>query len=715
MDQVQAVKKLKLNVTNIKSSLISSNKTLQKLKAQKVSLIKNQEKEQQFRSREGKLESAIGPLQSTLGKIKSFVLQGPMSIFDKIKEFLGLILLGMLVNNLPAIIKKLQNVYTKIEQFFNSAFIKGLGKIFSSFGKFVVTVAKEISSFTSIQKSESEIKETEKILKDLNSQYDDEEKNLRKYYDDLLKENGDQGGQRGSGSNPSTSGSPGANASYTPSGGGMSGRRGSGSNPSNRPIETTPILRRNKGGTITSPKQDQDSKKSVEKNNRSQSLPRQGETGKERRARESVNYFASFNQAVKQQSENTQKDNNNVKLFEDMTNNFKEFSTLMEKMKSSMTPPPPPSEGPGAGPGFIQMDGKLYEADGGQTPSSYKSSNFGWRWGRNHNGVDYAHPTANIPVSVLQPGVASVGFDPGGWGNYVTVKHTNGAQTLYGHLSKVLIQNGQKIDPGTVIGNQGSTGRSTGPHVHFEYRPGGPGTKAMNGEGVANSYFRFGGNIKLRELKGAPAGVMSVAEIAQVAREAGFSEKQIPTVVAIALAESGGNPRNRYTPEESGGTDNSYGLWQINMIDKPGYMLGAERRRKFGLRSNEDLYNPSVNAKIAYLLSGGSNFNAWTTYTKGNYKTKLNFVNKQLKEQNANKKGGKGGGLNGTNVQPVKPVNKSYTKISSSVDSSESQSVFMIARQVVENPVIVPIPIPMRSQASTTQSRSANNSDLWMM
>lgn len=710
MDQYIAVKKLKLNVTNIKSSLISSNKTLRKLKSQRSSFIKNQEKEQQFREKEGKLETLKSPLQSALGKIKSFVLQGPMAIFDKIKEFLGLILLGILVNNLPRIIEKLQKVYTKIEQFFNSAFMKGLGKIFTSFGNFVVTVAKEISSFTSIQKSESEIKETEKILKDLNSQYDDEEKSLRKYYDDLMRENGNQGGQRGSGSNPSTRGAPGANASYTPSGGGMSGRRGSGSNPSNRPIETTPILRRNKGGTIVPPKQDKDSKKSVQTNNRSQSLPRQGKTGKERRARESVNYFASFNQAVKQQSENVQTDMGNVKLFEDMTNNFKEFSKMMEGMKSTITPPSPPGpQGPGGTP-FIEMDGKLYEASGGTMPSSYLSSPYGWRWGKLHSGVDYA-TNSGTPVSVIKPGKVSYAqWNNGGYGYSVEVQHPGGLKSFYAHLSKILVAPGQEITPGTVIGNVGSTGRSTGPHVHFEILKDGKKIKIPSNEGDA--YFRFGGNVKLREVKEGPKSVMTVAQIAQIARDAGFSENQIPTVVAIALAESGGNPQAHRKPSVPPHRDDSYGLWQINMLGD----MGRDRLKKYGLRSNEDLFNPAVNAKVAYLMSGGSNFRAWSTYKHGNYKNKLPFVKKQLQDEKSKKSGGQGGGSGSMN-QSIKPVNKSYSKISSSTSYTEdATSMFVIARQVVEKPVVIPMPVPIKTKSSMAQSSpQVTVSNIWTM
>jgi len=141
---------------------------------------------------------------------------------------------------------------------------------------------------------------------------------------------------------------------------------------------------------------------------------------------------------------------------------------------------------------------ETYSAEGGDKPSSNFSSAFGWRGDRMHYGADFASSNASTPLSIIQPGIIDTGFERG-YGNWVAVKHDNGAETFYGHLSKVNVVKGQRIEAGTVIGNQGSTGRSTGPHVHFEYRPGGPGTKAVDGRGVADSYFRFGGQVKVKK------------------------------------------------------------------------------------------------------------------------------------------------------------------------------------------------------------------------
>jgi murein DD-endopeptidase MepM/ murein hydrolase activator NlpD len=148
----------------------------------------------------------------------------------------------------------------------------------------------------------------------------------------------------------------------------------------------------------------------------------------------------------------------------------------------------------------VDQVSEIYTAEGGDSPASHFTSGFGWRWGKMHNGVDFAHPNQNSPVTVLQPGVVDSGYE-GGYGNWVAVHHTDGAETFYGHLSKVNVKKGQRIEAGTVIGNQGDTGRSFGAHVHFEYRPGGPGTKPVDGRSVASKYFRYGGKVSVKPRK----------------------------------------------------------------------------------------------------------------------------------------------------------------------------------------------------------------------
>jgi hypothetical protein len=111
---------------------------------------------------------------------------------------------------------------------------------------------------------------------------------------------------------------------------------------------------------------------------------------------------------------------------------------------------------------------------------------------------------------------------------------------------------------------------------------------------------------------------LSKNAIAGYAQNAGFKGDEIKIATAIAMAESGGNTKahNAVPP------DDSYGLWQINMLGA----LGRDRQKRFHLASYADLYNPVVNARAAYSIYKGSGWQAWTTYTRGTYKKFLTDV-----------------------------------------------------------------------------------------
>ena len=98
-----------------------------------------------------------------------------------------------------------------------------------------------------------------------------------------------------------------------------------------------------------------------------------------------------------------------------------------------------------------------------------KTSNYGWRWQRGHHGVDIRLNTGD-PVRCAFAGVVRVASRMGGYGNCIVVRHPNGLETLYGHLSKINVKPNQTVAAGEIIGLGGSTGNSTGPHLHFECR-----------------------------------------------------------------------------------------------------------------------------------------------------------------------------------------------------------------------------------------------------
>ena len=100
------------------------------------------------------------------------------------------------------------------------------------------------------------------------------------------------------------------------------------------------------------------------------------------------------------------------------------------------------------------------------------SSNYGYRprFGRVHKGVDL-HLNMNDTVRAAFDGkVRHTGYEPKGYGYYIIVRHPNGLETVYGHLNRQLVKPDQVVRAGEAIGLGGSTGRSTGPHLHFETR-----------------------------------------------------------------------------------------------------------------------------------------------------------------------------------------------------------------------------------------------------
>lgn len=86
-----------------------------------------------------------------------------------------------------------------------------------------------------------------------------------------------------------------------------------------------------------------------------------------------------------------------------------------------------------------------------------------------HDGIDIAAPTGT-PIAAAAGGTVSYAGVMGGYGNVVIIDHPNGLQTLYAHQSRISVTVGQKVSAGQAIGAVGSTGMSTGPHLHFEVK-----------------------------------------------------------------------------------------------------------------------------------------------------------------------------------------------------------------------------------------------------
>ena len=281
------VQQLRLNATNIKSVLIRSNTELRKIRLQKRDLVNAEIDREKKREKEKKLESGI---KSSLDKVKNAVFTGPMNIFDKIMEFAGILLLGILVNNLPTIISKLESFFKE-----NSAFINGVIQVIKFIGKGILSLSGLVSSlFSGEQNKISENrKKIDEDLSGIKQQLGDVNSKASKIREAI---------------NSKPKGSP--------------------TKPKPTGTNSDGVTKRAKGGQI--PARKPQTTKSTSP------AFTAGETGRAKRARQTTNYFGTFNQAVKDSSENTITDQKNLDLFEKMANNFRKFSESMLHMRSPL-------------------------------------------------------------------------------------------------------------------------------------------------------------------------------------------------------------------------------------------------------------------------------------------------------------------------------------------------------------------------------------------
>lgn len=116
------------------------------------------------------------------------------------------------------------------------------------------------------------------------------------------------------------------------------------------------------------------------------------------------------------------------------------------------------------------------------------TSGFGRRWGRMHEGIDMAGPVGT-PIHVTGDGVVTFAGRSGAYGNLIKIRHELGTETRYAHLSRIDVKVGDRVSQGDRIGDMGNTGRSTGPHLHYEVR--------MNGRAVdPMSFIKAADNVQ---------------------------------------------------------------------------------------------------------------------------------------------------------------------------------------------------------------------------
>ena len=151
------------------------------------------------------------------------------------------------------------------------------------------------------------------------------------------------------------------------------------------------------------------------------------------------------------------------------------YEPLMPASLAKIVSPTLPSIGPGEN--YLpktpnQSTGYIWPAKGVFT------SGYGWRWGRMHRGIDIAGPIGTPIVAAASGVVITAGWNSGGYGNMIDIRHADGSITRYAHNNRLMVRSGQTVEQGQQIAEMGSTGFSTGPHSHFEIHL--PGQGAVN-------------------------------------------------------------------------------------------------------------------------------------------------------------------------------------------------------------------------------------------
>lgn len=136
------------------------------------------------------------------------------------------------------------------------------------------------------------------------------------------------------------------------------------------------------------------------------------------------------------------------------------------------------AQGSSSGPGGAVATGAPSAAGMVWPVSGTLTSGFGPRWGRMHEGIDIAGGSGT-PIAAAAAGTVILAGWNGGYGNMVVVDHGGGISTGYAHMSSIAVSVGQSVGQGTVVGGMGTTGSSTGVHLHFEVRVNGSATNPL--------------------------------------------------------------------------------------------------------------------------------------------------------------------------------------------------------------------------------------------
>ena len=487
------VKSLKLNVTNIQSYLVSSNEKMRKLRSDKNNLIKTEQDKTKKAQKEKKIESSSSGLSSFGARVAKGLAKPFIGLFDRIKEFLGLIIAGIIVNNLPKLIEGITKTVSDISKIIsqigsfigkNKWMLEGIKFMMTTFGVAVGPIIDLVKAITPSEQNRI-TKDSERIQdefgrldKDLEG--DDEEINRR-----LNQYERNQARQTTTTTPPTTTQTPRSTPTGSPD---RSFRE-----PSTPTRTDSRVPKFAAGGRVEPRRTDTGTQPAARKSMTAATTTGRQTDGsvRSKRAVQTVNYFSFFNNNTRASEAIVEKDAKNKDTFKEILTSLKTIQDIRKQIGDDVSEPrdrqtPSPSDSPGGqrplDPGVpISVDpseilgtvgntglssgAHLHIEDnsirGGPIPrnlldnilvagrpvsSGVKTSEIGWRqhpvtgeW-RKHYGEDWDRGWKNLPIS-LRGGLKFVRFIPegnpeySGYGNVLVIQNTDGKQYFLGHLN----------------------------------------------------------------------------------------------------------------------------------------------------------------------------------------------------------------------------------------------------------------------------------------
>lgn len=479
------VTRLKINVTNIKSYLINSNKQLKTFKVQKNNLFTKLEKQKEVKDKEQRLETTKLGIGAGFSRLASVVTSPARSIFDRILEFIGLVSLGILVQNLPAIIEQ-------IKGFFDSDFMKAVGGVlkiigdgFTSLGQLLGIIPKQKQN------------EIDKELRDIERLIDEDSQNASQADKDALRlEREVRESSKVERSEGKTGGSIQPQAET--------------------PVPVRPVTTSQSESSRLSSPQPFSKGGTVSGGNIQNNKQKSSGSGKFKQSKRSMDDgFVGFSEAVNNIAESTETDRKNVLAFARMSDHFKEYVGISTSGAGVRLRGPGDPGPPGGKRGDRQYGDKSFASGAYIGPTG---DNDGQHTGLNMNlpggiGTPIYAPFDLIYKTRGTDGMASVGLQgtsgvlgPSGsgfgyYGAYYFQKDGKEYEVLMGHFKSLPYKgkkDGEVIPKGTLLGYQGASGRSVsadnGPYPHVSLHVNGVGFRASNSVlvNVANQLLKAG-------------------------------------------------------------------------------------------------------------------------------------------------------------------------------------------------------------------------------